>query len=871
MRHKIRQHLGMALIITVGIGMISHFLWFDAIYAGGQTDLLQDLQNKLNTANIIMNVIYILLRPGLILAGMALDNNMVYGTFFKLDAPLWVIWNIIKNFANFTLWFMVLVEVIKMVFSFDDHAMEKVTGVIKHCIIAGIGIQASWFLLAATIDLSTVATYGIGWLPLSVLWTSQDATIKCLADKKILGVSSTMDFTNSSQNGVANQGFTYYYYIDAQGGRKNYSPCELKDNYVIGRQYGWPGSTTPPTNRNTGTVFTQPNFCILGASKVVRFKGEIAFDTLPPYTSVDPNSMTPTQYKQSLLNRIPAIAATGTYTRSWLEQSQKVFDINNPASLDVSDGWGIAPLYAIPQNPARSTFNETGVLTMKNLLDSTKGMMWPLITLYSSILNFAQFNIQTSNGDDRALVIEAIIKTLLALALFLPILLTALVMFVRVWILWAVIALSPFFVLKRSFHDSIGEALHEVPLLKYEIGDLLKIIFAPVVIVFAVSLCIIFMSLLTNWFSNRGNWTVCAPNTKEMYRTTFDVDEYIYATGQTLKVGNLFEISNQAFGNSTGGDARDYIGWILVNLFGIWVVWMILMAALSFSKDLWDVVGVKKIGDWATNTVWSIPFIPVPVQTGDGMDVWLVWANKFKSISTGALDKKVQGMQLDSQVAKWFDEWATGNKADNGTTGGSTTTTTPAAVTNTTLTTNNITDIDDAISNGTPISQIRDNILKKNSKATVADIDTHIAESIAKLAADGTKTLTDKSSVNKTIENFKTASKTMTTAQIKTIFDDPDSKLKYVLAPKLELGKSQNIKFNDKAWGTFTRKEDGEISLTDVKEDVSAADQASYIEIDKDITRKTVEDFLKDLEEQINKNTSHKTNLEKIKSFYPTT
>jgi hypothetical protein len=47
-----------------------------------------------------------------------------------------------------------------------------------------------------------------------------------------------MDFTNSSQNGVANQGFKYYYYIDAQGGRKNYSPCELKDNYVIGRQYG---------------------------------------------------------------------------------------------------------------------------------------------------------------------------------------------------------------------------------------------------------------------------------------------------------------------------------------------------------------------------------------------------------------------------------------------------------------------------------------------------------------------------------------------------------------------------------------------------------------------------------------------------------
>ncbi len=69
---------------------------------------------------------------------------------------------------------------------------------------------------------------------------------------------------------------------------------------------------------------------------------------------------------------------------------------------------------------------------MKNLLDSSKGMMGPLVTLYASILNFAQFNIQTSNGDDRALVIEAVIKTLLALALLLPILLTALVMLVRV-------------------------------------------------------------------------------------------------------------------------------------------------------------------------------------------------------------------------------------------------------------------------------------------------------------------------------------------------------------------------------------------------------------------------------------------------------
>lgn len=42
-------------------------------------------------------------------------------------------------------------------------------GMITKLLLAGIGIQASWFLIGALIDLSTVATVGIGALPLQML------------------------------------------------------------------------------------------------------------------------------------------------------------------------------------------------------------------------------------------------------------------------------------------------------------------------------------------------------------------------------------------------------------------------------------------------------------------------------------------------------------------------------------------------------------------------------------------------------------------------------------------------------------------------------------------------------------------------------
>ena len=53
--------------------------------------------------DMILKIIYLLLWPLLVIAGLALDNTLVYASIFNLDAPLWKFWNMMKNFANFAL------------------------------------------------------------------------------------------------------------------------------------------------------------------------------------------------------------------------------------------------------------------------------------------------------------------------------------------------------------------------------------------------------------------------------------------------------------------------------------------------------------------------------------------------------------------------------------------------------------------------------------------------------------------------------------------------------------------------------------------------------------------------------------------------
>jgi hypothetical protein len=80
-----------------------------------------------------------------------------------LDSYLWEIWNIIKNFANFSLGFIFLYYILRIIFSPSDENNEfSKTGFVQKMLpkflIAGILIQASWFLVGAIVDVERIAT-----------------------------------------------------------------------------------------------------------------------------------------------------------------------------------------------------------------------------------------------------------------------------------------------------------------------------------------------------------------------------------------------------------------------------------------------------------------------------------------------------------------------------------------------------------------------------------------------------------------------------------------------------------------------------------------------------------------------------------------
>ena len=68
----------------------------------------ENLIERTTILDIVSKAAYIIVWPLVTIAGIAMDNQMVYGSFMYLDAPLRKLWNLIKNLGNFALGFLFL-------------------------------------------------------------------------------------------------------------------------------------------------------------------------------------------------------------------------------------------------------------------------------------------------------------------------------------------------------------------------------------------------------------------------------------------------------------------------------------------------------------------------------------------------------------------------------------------------------------------------------------------------------------------------------------------------------------------------------------------------------------------------------------------
>lgn len=134
----------------------------------------------------ILSWIWILLAKA---AWELLTNKWVYWEVIGIDSLLWRYRNVVKNIANFGLWFYFVYIVFKALIGKED-ITKKIKEMLLWILIAWIWIQASWFLTAVVVDVSTITLVAAWSFPSQVISKSNllkesvDNSLKEFKDEK---------------------------------------------------------------------------------------------------------------------------------------------------------------------------------------------------------------------------------------------------------------------------------------------------------------------------------------------------------------------------------------------------------------------------------------------------------------------------------------------------------------------------------------------------------------------------------------------------------------------------------------------------------------------------------------------------------------
>lgn len=628
-----RRFFGIFVVCWLSLAIFSPNVCY-AANNNGDTSLEQQetfSQNLRSVINMISQIVYIFIRPLLVIAWTALDNTLVYGKFLNLDAALWDIWNIMKNIANFALWFVFIFAVVKNLFKtsfWDGNPLQDAVKVVKSTLISWVLVQMSWFILGTLIDLSTILIYAIWGLPLSMLW-SYDADA---ADVPIMELHANLDESDWSF-------FHYYSY-----GWYNFSPCFVIDN----------------TDENSDIKLPLHKWKYIAWRDYLYLSWDKTFDTWYctldwyPYRYVEPDDFfcwdwvggiycytkswntlgkMNADYKQNLVTYIKNL--------SWdsLEaQKQNCFIISAYGTWCElsSDTW--THYWAIS---FKDDIFASAQWKMDSLLESSKWRVWPLITMYSSILKVQELLVNPWNTSTMSSLFWALINTFFVVLLFIPIAILAILLIIRIWFLWVTIAISPILILINLGPDPINKLWKNDIFKKFTMKEVFMRIFSPIVVVFAVSLSIIFLTTINAskpgddnkqfldslWIQqncdssaeNWGSWNTANPPENCRYLVSWLVD---------LKI-NLSGFNHW----------KDVFVWCLMMMLSVGIVRFFMKFAISMMWDKW-----KELFKTAEKLITNYPIIPL-WKNWDKVWIWAfgIWEWNSGRLS-GLMDEKVNSI-----------------------------------------------------------------------------------------------------------------------------------------------------------------------------------------------------------------------------------
>lgn len=138
-----------------------------------------------------------------IVAGELMSNDLIYGEIVGLGHYFYQFWTLMRTIANFALVGIIVTIIAKVALNkIKAHEVFRLYGV--KLILAGVLINASWFLMGLFVDLSTVMIAGVGqiWSQFmdTTIWDKQyiESFIKSIPDKIVVNECGCIEKTNTT-------------------------------------------------------------------------------------------------------------------------------------------------------------------------------------------------------------------------------------------------------------------------------------------------------------------------------------------------------------------------------------------------------------------------------------------------------------------------------------------------------------------------------------------------------------------------------------------------------------------------------------------------------------------------------------------------
>lgn len=578
-------------------------------------DFKEIATNRIQEVSIVKKIIYIILWPCLRLAGKLVDNSLVYWSIFWFDSVLWNLRNAVKNLANFGLWFIFVYKIWEILIKKKQGDSKIIKELLTSVLIAWVWIQASWFVMAALIDVSTILTYGIGWLPLSLL--SKENLLGKENDDNENKYNPYVLKTVISIDAESLDSVDFYLTDPAKAGASYISECttyeydsgEYKETLLLAPSKVYyhqcdsdcSNSTYVKTEMNSCVYWWQVYYFSSPCNEFLLQLGEGGNGDIGDLSSTDKARDSQNEYN-NMLNTAMVILKNKEeddiirYIQAW--NLLQVWNIHEKWGVLSKLNVNVSPdvTYWLDVNNKRSA-TEWQTLKLWDLIDKSEWYVWVFATLYSSLLNWMSKVWESSNDGVYLTVLNVLLSCGHMIAIWIPLIAMVVVFFMRILILRLAIALSPIIILLKAFNWDT-KVFKSKTFEHFQVQNLIGIILSPVVMCFAVSLSTVL---------------VCIIQTVNKSQLESELTPILWW---------LIEIRLSWIGLWLW-EAVIAVMWVVITRFLVW-------AAIQMST-LWKSKIIQNMKEIATASLWSVPIIPV---------VWTNWVSFVGATGAGqALDK----------------------------------------------------------------------------------------------------------------------------------------------------------------------------------------------------------------------------------------